>query len=149
MMRNLAFGLLVLLAACSEPAPPPPPANAIEPGTIDYFDITKNKLYGSGCNFVADGGGMGAILLAQGAQAVLKLDRKLVKIAADKASKPLKQGSWTRYSDPAYTLTLNPVEDGKGKVNGVVEMLTAQMTLSDGAGKVLFTAKGQAQCKPM
>ncbi len=148
-MRKLAMGFLFLLAACSDPAPPPPPANALEPGTIDYFDITKNKLYGSGCNFVADGGGMGAILLAQEAQAVLKLDRKLVKIAADKASKPLKQGSWTRYKDPTYTLTLTPVEDGKGKVNGVVEMLTAQMTLTGAAGKVLFTAKGQAQCKPM
>jgi hypothetical protein len=149
MMRKLAMGFLLMLAACSEPAPPAPPANAIEPGTIDYFDITKNKLFGSGCNFVADGGGMGAILMALEADAVLKLDGKLVKIAADKTSKPLKQGSWTHYKDPAYTLTLTPVEDGKGKVNGVVEMLTAQMTLSDAAGKVLFTAKGQAQCKPM
>lgn len=148
-MRKLAMGFVLMLTACSDPAPPLPPTNAIEPGTIDYFDITKNKLYGSGCNFVADGGGMGAILMALEADAVLKLNGKLIKIAADKASKPLKQGSWTRYKDPAYTLTLAPVDDGKGKVNGVVEILTAQMTLSDGAGKVLFTAKGQAQCKPM
>ncbi len=148
-MRKLAMGFLLVLASCSEPAPPPPPANAIEPGTIDYFDITQNKLFGSGCNFVADGGGMGAILMALEAEAVLKLNGKLVKIAADKASKPLKQGSWTRYADPAYILALTSVDDGKGKVNGVVEMLTAQMTLSDGAGKALFTAKGQAQCKPM
>ncbi len=147
-MRRLILGIPLLLAACNA-APPSPPANAVEPGRIDYFDITQNKLYGSGCNFVGEGGGMGAILLAQAKQAVLKLNKKIVQIAADKTSRPLKQGSWTRYTDPAYTLTLTPIEDGKGVVNGVVEMLSAQMTLTDAAGKVLFSAKGQAQCKPM
>ena len=147
-MRALFLGFPLLLAACS-PAPPPPPTNAVEPGRIDYFDITNNKLYGSGCNFVGEGGGMGAILLAQAKQAVLKLDNKIVQIPADKASKPLKQGSWTRYTGPAYTLTLSPIEDAKGSVNGVVEMISAQMTLTDPKGKVLFTTKGKAQCKPM
>ena len=147
-MRALILGFPLFLAACS-PAPPQPPANALEPGRIDYFDITNNKLYGSGCNFVGDGGGMGAILLAQAKQAVLKLDNKIVQIPADKASKPLKQGSWTRYTGLAYTLTLFPIEDAKGSVNGVVEMISAQMTLTDPKGKVLFTTKGQAQCKPM
>ncbi len=148
-MRHLAFGLVVILAACSDPAPPPPPANAVEPGRIDYFDITQNKLYGSGCNFVAEGGGIGAILMALEADAILKIGGKLVKIPADKTSKPLKQGSWTRYAGPAYTLTLAPVADGKGKVVGVVETLAAQITLRDPSGKTLFAAKGEAQCKPM
>ena len=148
-MRALILGFPLLLAACTPAAPPPPPGNAIELGIIDYFDITQNKLYGSGCNFVGEGGGMGAILLAQGKQAVLKLGNKIVQIPADKTSKPLKQGSWTRYTGPAYTLTLSPIKDGKGVVNGVVEMLSAQMTLSDPGGKVLFTTTGQAQCKPM
>lgn len=145
-MRKLAGLTFVLLTACNSPAPP---ANTVTLGTIDYFDITKNKLYGGGCNFVGEGGGMGAILLAQAEQAVIKLDEKIVLIPADTTSTPLKQGSWTRYHDAAHTLELKPVAEGKSTVNGVVETLPARMTLADGQGAMQFAAIGQAQCKPM
>jgi len=149
MMRAIAVAALFLLGACSSAAPPAAPANAVSPEIIDYFDITRNKLYGSGCNFAADGGGMGALVLGQAEQAVMQLDGKIVKIAADKTSKPLRQGSWSRYADSAYVLRFVPIKNGKNSVNGVVESLDVHISLTDPAGKALYAAKGQVQCKPM
>jgi hypothetical protein len=68
-----------------------PPVKPIDPQPIMFFDIRDGKLTGTGCNFVADGGGMGAILLAQDERGVMKLDGKLVIFASDKGSKQLPQ----------------------------------------------------------
>ncbi|KAJ8137837.1 hypothetical protein OY671_008950, partial [Metschnikowia pulcherrima] len=38
-----------------------PPVKPIDPQPIMFFDIRDGKSTGTGCNFVADGGGMGAI----------------------------------------------------------------------------------------
>ena len=79
-MRGIVAGaaVLVLLAACSSQTPAEkaaedaraiaqveaaqrngqPPVKPIDPQPIMFFDIRDGKLTGTGCNFVADGGGM-------------------------------------------------------------------------------------------
>jgi len=148
--RGLALGTVFLLAACGEgPPPPAPPANAITPGPIDYFDITQNKLYGGGCNFVADGGGMAAIVLAQEKEAIIKLEGKLVRIPADTGSQILPETARTRYSGPDHILILAPIPGAVPTVNGVVQTLPVSLAIVNPAGKQEFAAKGQVQCKPM
>jgi len=126
-----------------------PPAKPVAPQPILFFDITKNKLYGSGCNFVAVDGGMGAILLAQSDRAIIKLDEKLVILAADKGSTKLPQGAWSHYVGKEFALSLTRIDDGKAGKNGVVDLFDGQMVLTDPHGSVVFNAKGNVQCKPM
>ena len=126
-----------------------PPAKPIDPQPIGYFDIRDNKLIAAGCNFVADGGGMGATALAQGERAVIKLDGHIVALAADKGSARLPQEAWSRYSGKEYALTLTKIEDGKQIVNGAVEMFDAHLTITDPHDQVVYDSKGSAQCKPM
>ncbi len=126
-----------------------PPAKPIDPQPIGYFDIRDNKLIAAGCNFVADGGGMGATALAQGERAVIKLDGKIVVLAADKGSARLPQEAWSRYSGKEYALSLTRIEGGKSIVNGAVEMFDAHLTITDPHDHVVYDSKGSAQCKPM
>lgn len=147
-MRKLAIGALVLLAACSSGEKPPEvPQLALQP--ILYADITGNKLYGSGCNFVASDGGMGAVFLAQEAQGVIKLADKIVTLPVDKASPGLPQAAHERYAGPDYKASLTRTPGGKSIVNGVVEIFAAHLTLTDAKGATVYDAKGDAQCKPM
>ena len=54
-LKPASLALLMALAACSG-AKPEAPKLTLQP--ILYFDVTQNKLYGSGCNFVPSNGGM-------------------------------------------------------------------------------------------
>jgi len=125
------------------------PAKPIAPQPIHYFDITKGKLYGAGCNFVAVDGGMGAVLLAQADRAIIKLDDALVVLAADKGSARLPQGAWSRYSGRDRALTLTRIDDGKAGANGVVGSFSGQLVITDADDRPVYSAKGTVQCKPM
>lgn len=149
-MRGIALGLVLLLAACgSSGPPPPPPTSAVQPEPIDYFVITKNKLYGSGCNFVADNGGMTALVLAQEKEAIFKLKGQIVRVAADKTSQILPESAHSRYSDDKYTVLLAPIPGTEPKENGVIQSLPTSLAIMDPKGRVQFAAKGTVQCKPM
>ena len=126
-----------------------PPIKPITPQPIMFFDITGHKLYGSGCNFVPADGGMGAVLLAQDGRAIIKLADQLVTLAADKGSARLPQGAWSRYSGKQYALTLSRIDDGKGKQLGVVSTFDGDLVITDPFDRVVYTAKGNVQCKPM
>lgn len=170
-MRGIVAGaaVLVLLAACSSQTPAEkaaedaravaqveaaqrngqPPVKPIDPQPIMFFDIRDGKLTGTGCNFVADGGGMGAILLAQDERGVMKLDGKLVIFASDKGSTQLPQGAWSRYSGKEYALTLTRIDDGKAVKNGLVDLFSGQVVVTDPFDRVVYKARGNVQCKPM
>lgn len=150
-MRKLLPGLVLLLTACSEsaPPPPPPPASAIQPEEIDYLAIKTNKLYGAGCNFVAEGGGISALVLAQEKEAILKLKGQIVRIPADTGSQILPETARTRYAGPDRILILAPIPGTVPTENGVVQSLATSLTILDPQGRVQFFAKGQVQCKPM
>jgi len=167
-MRRLMMLMPLLAAACSGGNPAKdaaqdakdiaavnaaqdakPPAKPIAPQPILYFDVTKNKLYGSGCNFVASDGGMGAVLLAQNEKAFMKLDDNIVALAADKGSTALPQGGWSRYSGKEYALTLTKIDGGNTKKAGVIDMFDGQLVVTDPHDQIVYQAKGNVQCKPM
>ena len=153
-MRRLTPLVALVLAACSQgadqrAADPAAKAGAIDPQPIGYFDIKDAKLIAAGCNFVADGGGMGATALAQGERAAIKLDGKMVLFAPDKASAQLPQEAWSHYSGKEYALALSRIAGGKHVVNGAVEMFDAHLVITDPRDKVVYASNGSAQCKPM
>ena len=125
------------------------PAREITPQVIDFFDITKGKLTGTGCNFVPDNGGMGAVLLAQEDRGILKLNGQIVVLAADKGSSKLPQHGWSHYTGREWALTLTKVDDGKAKAMGVIDSFTGQLVITDANERVVYSAKGDVQCKPM
>ncbi len=148
-MRGIALGLVLLLAACGSAPPPPPPASTIQPEPITYPDIKGNELYGAGCNFSADGGGMGALVLAQEKEAILKLGGNILRIPADKTSQILPETARTRYVGAKTILILAPLPGAEPSENGVVKSLATSVTIMDLQGRIQFFAKGQVQCKPM
>lgn len=125
------------------------PAREISPQVIDFFDITKGKLTGSGCNFVPDNGGMGAVLLAQEDRGIIKLDGAPVILAADKGSAKLPQHGWSHYTGREWALTLTRIDDGRGKTMGVIDSFTGQLVITDADNRPVYNAKGNVQCKPM
>lgn len=141
----LVLALGAALAGCAKA--PEAPKIALQP--ILYFDVTTNKLYGSGCNFVASDGGMGAVFLAQADRGLIKTGDHIVAIAADHASPALPQGAWQHYAGGGYKATLERVPGGKSRQNGVISVFDATFALSDAGGSELYRATGSAQCKPM
>ena len=149
-MRKNILALALLLAACGKAAPPPPPpASTIQLEDIDYMAIKTNKLYGAGCNFVADGGGIAALVLAQEKEAIIKLKGEIVRVPADTTSQMLPESARTRYADAAHIVILAPILGTAPTENGVVQSLPVSLAMLDPQGRVQFTAKGQVQCKPM
>ena len=63
---------------------PPPEELQLEP--IRYREIEKNELYGTGCSFAPDGGGMSAVALAMAETGHFLRGDKLITLAADKGS---------------------------------------------------------------
>jgi len=147
MLRSVAVIAILALTACSATKPDPAPQLALQP--ILYPDIAQNKLYGSGCNFVASDGGMGAVFMAQDARGFMKIDGHIVDIptAADAAGLP--QSAHTHYSGPLYSATLTQVPGAKPKAMGVVSAFTAHFTVFDARRQPIYDATGDAQCKPM
>jgi hypothetical protein len=147
MHKTIVIMTCAVLAACSGGKPDSAPQLALQP--ILYPDIAQNKLYGSGCNFVASDGGMGAVFMAQNARGLMKLDGHIVEIPAAADAAALPQGAHTRYSGPLYSATLTQAAGSKPKVNGVVDDFSAHLTVFDARKQPVYDAAGDAQCKPM
>lgn len=159
-MRKALLLSLVILGACSdEPteaerqaavaevvqAQEAPPL-AFGPQAIGYPDIEKNNLYGAGCSFVPDGGGLGAVALAMAEEGYMKRDGEIMRFAADKGSKELPYLAHGQYDgrDFAFSLTLRDVE---GKEAGEEAInYPATLAVTDSKERVVYQAEGIAQC---
>lgn len=139
---------LACLAACGKKADEPP-APLVTPEPILFPDITNGKLYGSGCNFVPSDGGMGAYALGLDKHAYVKIGGKIVTLDPDTASARMPKDGWSRYTGEGYVLTLTRAGAGADKQAGVLDMFDGRMELTDQAGKALYAANGNMQCKPM
>lgn len=149
MRKSLALSLLLpvlALAACSPPAPEAPKLD-LQP--IAYFDVTQNKLYGSGCNFVSSDGGMGAVFLAQSERGLIKLADHVITLPVARGAGSLPQGAHDHYAGGGYAATLSRVPDGKAKTMGVIDVFAARLVIADGKRQTLYDKTGDAQCKPM
>ena len=146
MRKSVVIMGLLVLSACSA-KPDPAPQLALQP--ILYPDIVQNKLYGSGCNFVAANDGMGGVFMAQDAKGLMKLDGHIVEIPVAGDAAALPQAAHTHYAGPLYSATLIQVPGGKSKTTGVVSVFAAHLTIFDARKQSVYEADGDAQCKPM
>ncbi len=122
-----------------------PPVEPIAPQAILYPDISKNKLHGTGCAFVADGGGIGAVLLAQDKRGVLKINGEIRILAPDTGSAKLPKGSWSRYTGKEYALTLTAT--GPVEAVGINEHFDGKLVITDAFERPVYDATGDVQCK--
>jgi hypothetical protein len=143
-MRKVLM-LSLLLAACSG-AKPVMPQLVLQP--ILYPDMVANKLYGPACNFVASGGGMGAVFLAQERRAVMKIDDHIVAMPVAPDSAALPQGAHSHYAGPLYAARLTPVPGGKHAMMGALTVFAGHLTITDAKAQSVYDATGDVQCRP-
>ena len=123
-----------------------PPPEQLAPEPILYPDIEQNDLFGAGCNFVAEGAGMGAIALAQRDEGYMKRSGKILTFAADKGSTQQPLGSWRKYDGKEYGFVLD-LENGSEEQAGIETVnVPARLTVRDGRGQTVFESRGTAQC---
>ncbi|ABD26565.1 hypothetical protein Saro_2126 [Novosphingobium aromaticivorans DSM 12444] len=122
-----------------------PPVKPLQPQPILYPDITQNKLHGTGCAFVADGGGLGAVLLAQDKRGIIKLDGHVEVLAPDAGSHKMPKGSWSRYTGKERALTLTAI--GPITPAGGADQFKGKLIITDAFERPVFEATGDVQCK--
>lgn len=160
-MAGVARIILVslVLSACSQSGPSDeeaiaavkaaqdgkPPLEAIEPQPILYPDITRHKLHGTGCAFVADGGGIGAILLAQDTRGVIKLKGEVEVLAPDAGAAELPKGGRSRYTGKTHALSLTPT--GPVQSVGTEDRFKGRLVITDAFERPVYEATGDVQCK--
>lgn len=151
--------ILLVLSACAEREPTDaeavaaveaaqdgkPPVEPIAPQPILYPDISKHNLHGTGCAFVADGGGIGAVLLAQDTRGVLKLNGEVQILAPDTGSAELPKGSRSRYTGKEYALTLTAT--GPVEAVGTSAHFAGRLVITDEFERPVYDAVGDVQCK--
>ena len=159
-MRVSIFLLALTLVACSnEPNEqeraaavaeveanriPPPEELQLEP--IRYREIEKNELYGTGCSFASDGGGMSAVALAMAETGHFLRGDKLITLAADKGSPELPYLARRQYDGAAYSMTLD-LDEAEGEQSGEeTSDYPATLTIRDASEQVVYRKSGIAQC---
>lgn len=113
---------------------------------ILHADLEKNGLLGAACAFMpyADNGAM--VVLAQENAGWLKLDGKLHRLTADKASGGLPYGVFSRYSAGGLMVELS-LEKGD-PVHSGPEVLDQRGAMAIHAinGRLVYKARGMVQC---
>ena len=159
-MRYAIAAVLLALTGCSDEtteadrqlavaeveANQEPPVEQLIPGPIRYPDIEANDLYGAGCNFVPEGGGMGAIALAQADEGYMKRGEDILRFAADKGSRELPYMAHRKYDGRDYSFTLE-LEEGMGERSGIETTdYPGILTVTDGKDRIVYRASGLVQC---
>lgn len=123
---------------------PPPEELQLEP--IRYREIEKNELYGTGCSFASDGGGMSAVALAMAETGHFLRGDKLITLAADKGSPELPYLARRKYDGAAYSMTLD-LDEAEGEQSGEeTSDYPATLTIRDASEQVVYRKSGIAQC---
>ena len=126
-----------------------PPPEVLQPEPINYPDIEKHDLFGAGCNFAPQGGGLGAIALAQAEKGYMKRGGELLTFAADKGSAEQPLNSYRKYTGLGYAFTLD-IDQARSETPGgpdtEVTNYPARLTVVDGKGRTVYEAAGIAQC---
>ena len=153
------FAVLALTACSSEPGEqerqaavaeveanqtPSPETLVLEP--ITYPDIEENNLFGAGCSFAPDGGGVGAVAIAMAEDGYLKRNGEVLKFAADSGSRELPYLARREYDGTAYSFTLD-IDDASGAPSGMESSdYSGSLTVRDAYEAVVYEATGIVQC---
>ena len=162
-MRWMILTAPLVLAACGGPTPeeeeaarqaavaeveanqkPPPEQLDLDP--IRYAEIEKYELYGMGCSFTPDGGGLGTVALAQDDKGYLIRNDELLIHAADLGSKELPYGARRKYDGRKFSFTLDLDEASRQDSDIETSDYRGELTVRDGDDRVVYQAKGPVQC---
>lgn len=119
-----------------------PPAKALTPQPILFPDIRAASLYDPGCAFVAEGGGLGAIVMTEAKRAAIKPGKDVVILASDPGSTQMPSGTWSRYVGKENALTLTRQSPGSDESNW-----TGKLVITDAKDQVVYEATGLVQCR--
>lgn len=123
-----------------------PPPEDFAPQAILYPDIEKNDLFGAGCSFVPEGGGLGAVALALAEAGYMKRGGKILRFAPDIGSAELPYLAHQQYDGREWAFKLE-LDGGKGESTGPeTENHAAKLTVTDSRDRVVYQADGIAQC---
>lgn len=159
-MRGAVLISMIFLAACSnEPteeeraaavaeveANQEPPVEQLQPKPILYPDIEANDLYGAGCSFAPEGGGLGAIALAMADEGYMKRGEDVLRFAADKGSAELPYLARSKYVGSEYTFTLELDENSAERSGIETTDYPGALTVRDEQDRIVYRASGLVQC---
>lgn len=166
MRHAMAIAVLLLVAGCQDDVAPEeqaardardvelveaandtkPPLQQVTPEPISPADMEQFDLYGAACNY-APGTSLGTRVIARESDAFLKVDDKVVRLAADPGSRELPQHSRSLYSGTEYALRLEISGEGN-PASGERMNYEGSVTLRDAYGRVVYEGTGLAQCGP-
>ena len=118
----------------------------LELGAIRYREIEQHDLYGAGCSFAPEGGGLSAVALAMAEEGHFLLDGELITLAADKGSAELPYLARREYDGLAYSMTLDLDEAGGEQSGEETSDYPATLTIRDAREQVVYEKPGIAQC---
>ena len=123
-----------------------PPVEQLELDPIRYPEIEKHDLYGAGCSFAPDGGGISAVAIAMADEGYLISEGELLRFAADAGSRELPYLAREKYTGREYAFTLK-LDDTEGEQSGE-ETTDYRGTLNvrDGMDRTVYEATGLVQC---
>lgn len=162
-MRWIALALPLALLACDEPSPteeeaerqqavaevkanqkPPPEELVLDP--IRYPEIEKYDLFGAGCSFVPDGGGLGAVAIGMADKGYMIRKGELMVFAADMGSAELPYLARRKYDGREFSFSLD-LDEAEGTQSGYETTdYRGTLTVRDGTNAVVYKANGLTQC---
>ena len=143
-MRPMLLLALLLLGACGSSKDEQPTTPNLDAQPITYLDIETAKLTGPSCNYAA-GKSMGAVVMAMNDAAVMKIGGALEHFTLDPQCNKLEKSTGSRYVAPGYVLDLAVKKESRREQAGKVSF-QGSVKLSDGKGRVLYSADGDVQC---
>lgn len=126
-----------------------PPLALVTPDPILLPDIERYDLYGQACNY-APGTSLGTRVVAREADAFVKIEGEVHRLAADAGSRQLPMRTRTLYAGKEYSLRLAISDSGNDSGAAEGEDTTdyeGSVTLRDRFGRVVYEGTGLAQCK--
>jgi hypothetical protein len=122
-------------------------AIALEPKPIGYPDMERHDIYGFGCSFVPEGGGIGAIAVLLLDAGYMKVDGEVLRFAPDPGSSENAAGVRMVYDSASHSLKLTLAEetDAEGKAPEA-QGYDARLTVRDAKSREVYRANGYAQC---
>ena len=121
-----------------------PPLKEVTPEPLLMPDIERYDLFGEACNY-APGTSLGTRVIAREADAFVKIDGEVERLAADPGARELPMHTRTLYSGKSYSLRLALNGDG-AEATGAGDY-EGSVTLRDAYGRVVYEGTGLAQCK--
>lgn len=122
-----------------------PPPKPILPQAIGYPDMEAYKLFGAHCAF-APGDSIGAVVLAMDETAWMKLEGKMIRLAADKGGEKLPMDTWRHYDGKEYSLELAIDRNAAGSPASQTVNYPGELAVRDPYGQLVYGAKGTVQC---